>query len=309
MTDSRILIHIGYPKAASTWLQQVIFKDENSGFYAPWGLPSYEALDSFINISPYHFSADSVRQTFNLGLKNAAEKQLVPVISEEFLTGDQTRGKYWGKEVAERLHAVFPEGRVLILIREQKSIILSAYRQYIRRGGFVSLERFLGISTQNKTGIGPVCRLDYFEYDRPIEHYQTLFGSENVLVLPTEFLKKNAKDAIEKILSFSGSQGNPDYQKVAQNVGIKGGTLAFRQKLNNFCAPPEQQESVQGFIWLLGYKMSGTIEKFLPQKYHDRAEENFKNIIAQIAGDSFIQSNQRTSQLIGMNLKDFGYSC
>ena len=305
----RPLIHIGYPKAASTWLQQVIFKDENSGFYAPWGLPSYETLDRFINISPFHFSAESVRQAFQPKLDEASKKNLIPVLSEEFLTGHQVSSKYWGKEVADRLYSVFPDGRILMFIREQKSIILSSYRQYVRRGGSATLSRFLGTQKNRKPGIGPICRLDYFEYDRIIDYYQTLFGSENVLVIPFEQLKISSRDVSQKILEFAGARGNPDDRKVAKNVGLKGGTLAFRQKINNFCVPPENMYSTHGRIWRLGYKLSETVEKFLPQKYHDRAEANFKQIIAEAVGDSFIQSNQRTGQLLGTNLENFGYDC
>jgi len=37
MSDYQLLIHIGYPKAASTWLQYEIFSQEQAGFMSPWG--------------------------------------------------------------------------------------------------------------------------------------------------------------------------------------------------------------------------------------------------------------------------------
>ena len=306
-TRVRPLIHIGYPKAASTWLQQVIFKDPNSGFYAPWGLPSYGAIDNLVESNPFSFSPEKVRQSFEVGLEEAARQNLVPVLSEELFTGNQMLAKYWGKKVADRLHAIFPEARILIFIREQKAAIFSSYRQYIRSGHAATMERFLGLDASRQPGIGPICRLDYFQYDLLINYYQMLFGAENVLVLPFELLKISSRDVSQKVLEFAGSHGNPDHQKVARNVGLKGGTLAFRQQLNNFCTPPEQMNSFHGFVWRFGYKLSTLVEEFLPQKYHDRAEAHFKQTIAEAVGDSFIQSNQRTSQLIGIDLENFGY--
>ena len=114
MSNPRPLIHIGYPKAASTWLQQVIFKDENAGFLDPWGVHSLEALKQFAFPNPFRFSAESARQVFEPGLQEAARKELVPVLSREALVGNPIWGHYWGKDVADRMHAVFPEAKIFI---------------------------------------------------------------------------------------------------------------------------------------------------------------------------------------------------
>lgn len=303
------LIHIGYPKAASTWLQQSLFNDERTGFYAPWGLPSYESIEQFIIANSFRFSAKDVRQKFQLGLQDAAKRNLIPVISEEFLIGHQVEGKYWGKDVADRLNATFPEAKILMVIREQKSEILSSYRQYIRRGDAASLSRFIGIGETRKPGIGAICQLDYFEYDLAIAYYYQLFGADNVLVLPFETLVKNPQAASKTIIDFAGTQGELTSNPIPKNVGFKAGTLMFRQQINGFCVPPETPKSPRAFPWRVGYKLSDLVDRFLPQKYHDRAEIYYRTTIAQAVSNSFRESNQRTSKLIGINLAELGYDC
>ena len=51
----------------------------------------------------------------------------VPVISHERLSGYPHSGGHDSKEIAHRLAAVFPNAKVVIVIREQKSMILSNY--------------------------------------------------------------------------------------------------------------------------------------------------------------------------------------
>ncbi|MGB5896745.1 MAG: hypothetical protein WBG66_00975, partial [Geitlerinemataceae cyanobacterium] len=77
------LIHVGYPKAASTWLQQTLFSDEKAGFYAPWGFPSGDAIEQFVLTNSFRFNPKSARQFFAPGLQEAAEKDLIPVLSQE----------------------------------------------------------------------------------------------------------------------------------------------------------------------------------------------------------------------------------
>lgn len=303
------LIHIGYPKAASTWLQQSLFNDERTGFYAPWGLPSYESIEQFIIANGFRFRSKDVRQKFEPGLQEAAQRDLIPVISEEFLIGHQVEGKYWGKDVADRLNSTFPEAKILMVIREQKSEILSSYRQYIRRGDAASLSRFIGIGETRKPGIGAICQLDYFEYDLAIAYYHQLFGVDNVLVLPFEILVKDPQAASQTIIDFAGAKGELTANPIPKNVGFKAGTLMFRQQINGFCVPPETPKSIRAFPWRVGYKLSDLVDRFLPQKYHDRAETYFRDTIDRAVGTSFRESNQRTSKLIGINLAELGYDC
>ncbi len=300
------LIHVGYPKAASTWLQQTLFSDEKAGFYAPWGFPSGDAIEQFVLTNSFRFNPKSARQFFAPGLQEAAEKDLIPVLSQESLIGNQVRGCYWTKDVADRIYETFPEARILILIREQKAAIASSYRQYIRKGETGTLAHFLGTDKPRQPGIGSICTIDRLEYDLPIAYYQKLFGNNNVLVLPMELLKTNSKLLIQTILEFVGLTGNGNYQTSAQNVGFKAGTLAIRRHLNVICG---QSAEVYGsrVLWRTGEKLSEAIDRYFPKNWQDRAEQKLKQSIAEIVGNAFHESNQKTSQLIDIDLSEFSY--
>lgn len=303
-----MLIHVGYPKAASTWLQNIVFSDENAGFYAPWGLPSGEATEQFVIANAFKFSAEKALQAFASGLAEAQRRNLVPVISQETLIGSQIRGCYWGKEVADRIASTFPKAKILIVIREQKATILSSYREHIKMGETTPLDRFIG-AYDRKPGFGPPCQLDYLEYDRTIAYYHNLFGIENILVLPFELLKHNRQDFAEKIFHFVGLGTQPNYPQSAANVGCKGATLELRRKLNFFCQGGNFSGKKPPITWRLAQKISAASDRLIPQTQHDRAEAQLKQLIAENAGNLFRESNQNTSRSIGIDLRSWGYDC
>ncbi|MEQ9370561.1 MAG: hypothetical protein RIG63_16285 [Coleofasciculus chthonoplastes F3-SA18-01] len=291
-----------------------MFKNEQAGFCTPWGAQSGQAVVQFVIPNAYRFSAESAKKTFELGFQEAQKRGLMPVLSHEALSDNVISGKYHGKEVADIIHAVFPKSRILIIIREQQSMILSSYRQYIKQGGIETIQEYIGADI-NKPAFKPTCRLDYLEYDLPITYYQNLFGAANILVLPLELLSRDKKFFEQKIISFAGIDINagdiPDILSRPKNIGYKGGAVAVRRKLNFFLDNPTYARR-QGKSSLTDHtmaKLSVVVERLLPQGIHQRVENHWKQFIAEYVGDMFKDSNQRTNQLIGMDLADFGYPC
>ena len=306
----RLVIHIGYPKTASGWLQNGILKDEQVGFFAPWGAPSSEAIAQFLIPNTFRYSGEQARQVFKPGLQEAAKRGLVPILSHEHLACNQIRGRYNGKDVADRIHAAFPEARILIFIREQKSMILSSYRQYIRgsNGGVATIQQVVGAELR-KRGFEAICRLDYLEYDLLITYYQKLFGADKVLVLPFELTKKQPKNVLNKICSFAETKEiTKDLDYPARNVGLKAGTLAIKRRLNHIVKQPTLGGLQRSFNLRLIDKISKGIDHLpLLNKIHERVEKSWIQFLYEYIGDYFHLSNQRTSELIGIELADLGY--
>ncbi|MEQ9000875.1 MAG: sulfotransferase domain-containing protein [Coleofasciculus sp. B1-GNL1-01] len=306
MSNQRIVIHIGYPKCASSWLQQVMFADEQTGFLAAWGAKSKEVKKQFVNSDNSSFNADEVRRVYNIGLQAANQNNLVPVLSNEHLSGNLANIG-WKQEVADRLYSTFPEAKIIIIVREQKSILLSAYGQCIKLGRTLTIEEFLGsIQKGHETADNlkrPTFKLDFVKYDLLIEYYQNVFSKENVLVLPFELLKKDSKKFAQAILDFSGSNGSLPKDKVAKNSGYRGGSLIIKRRLN-ILFPLYNRMGIQ-----VTGKLSAAADKMIPSSFHERIENRWKQYIEQRVGNYFHLSNQRTSRLIGINLADFGYDC
>ena len=97
---------------------------------------------AFVHADPFAFDAATVRQTFWPGIEKASARGLVPVLSAERLSGNPHSGGYDSVQIAERLATAFPEGRVLIVIREQTEMLVSAYKQYVKVGGAGTLRQY-----------------------------------------------------------------------------------------------------------------------------------------------------------------------
>lgn len=316
MPESRLLIHVGYPKTGSTWLQHTVFDDKNAGFVRPWTSQSNiggadRVIDEFIIANAFSFNPQLTRKIFEPGLQRAITQNCVPVLSEELLVGNHVHGKYWGKEVADRLHNVFPEAKILIFIREQKAMIKSSYGQYLKPGGTATIQRYIGSGGTQRSGFGPICQLDYLEYNFLIEYYQNVFGEKNVLVLPFELLKMDQLTVANRIIRFAGSKGTfENIQTPARNVGFKGATFAIRRILNVFCAPFDSYGGSNiPLTWRIANKLSFFTDRLLPQYIHERGGQKLEHLISEGVGDFFRESNQRTSNMIGINLTDLGYDC
>ena len=116
----------------------------------------------------------------------------IPVWSEEILLGNPLARRYDGHRNATRIHQIFPNGRILISIRAQNTIALSMYQQYLKERGTCSLKMFIGTG-QERTGFRPILLEEHLKYDQAIAYYQALFGKENVVIVPYEFLQSDRK--------------------------------------------------------------------------------------------------------------------
>lgn len=138
-----------------------------------------------------------------------ARKELQPepgkhlLLSDELLLGRLRPGGVKGfvtKEVANRLKAVYPDGQVILFIRNQFDMIASAYLQYIRSGGNYSIRKFMfpedyeGSRSNRLILLG----LDYFLYHQVIDYYKQLFGETHVDVYLYEDLNNDPANFIKQ---------------------------------------------------------------------------------------------------------------
>ncbi|AVL55127.1 hypothetical protein CEP88_20210 (plasmid) [Roseobacter denitrificans] len=178
--EPQILVHVGLHKCGSTWLQKEIFCRPDYGFTAPWGAMSHRAVTEFVALDPLCFDPAITRAKFDDALRDGPADAPVAVISHEALSSRPHHGMYYAPGVADRLHQTFPQAKVLLIFREQASIIYSLYGEHIRNGGRHSFAQFIGTGNE-PPGWTALCRLSFFEYDRLLQMYQDVFGAEHVL--------------------------------------------------------------------------------------------------------------------------------
>jgi hypothetical protein len=180
------IIHIGYPKTASTWFQKTFYPHLKSPRYVgrdaiKAALADWNALD---------FDPAAFREKLGLGQHESG------LISEEGLCGYLHNGGVGGMvslALAQQLKAAYPEARIVIFIRSQPSILVAAYAQYVRSGGTRGARRYFFpkdylIGPNAATYKQPRFDIDFFRYSRLIGLYERLFGRGNVhLFLYEEF--------------------------------------------------------------------------------------------------------------------------
>ena len=310
MNDAPLLVHLGYHKTATTWLQNAIFSDETLGFVSPWGRQAGVAVDEFVLANAFRFDAAQARDRFEEGLAEARSRDLVPVLSNEALCGQPINGGRftYGKYVVERLHEVFPDARILVVVREQRASLLSHYREYIANGSYGDLARFIG-GPELPPGFAPDCPLDHFEYDALVGHTQALFGTENVLVLPFEMLKKQHEDFLAELYQFIGQPMPAIPDHAPQRVGAKGLGLAFKRACNriNF-GKADWSRPRQSLAVRVVSRATNWLERLAPDAWQRLYDERLRRYVDSQIGTQYAQSNARLEQLTGLGLGQYGYA-
>jgi hypothetical protein len=145
---SKVLIHIGYHKTATTWLQQNLFVAESSVFKpisdTPTGISTISSYffkneDRYFH-SAFDFEADPRITEY---MNNFDFEGKVGVISNERLCGSPYFAGADSYTIMKRIYSAFPNAKIFISIREQRSYILSLYFEYLNNFGTLSIDEFL----------------------------------------------------------------------------------------------------------------------------------------------------------------------
>ena len=238
MSKQQILIHIGYHKTGTTWLQKRLFQ-ANYGYVS---LMSHEEVFEHI-VRPHGlvFDPKNVQNLISNRL-NKLEPETTGVISSEILCGNPFYGGRESEQLAQHIYDINPKARILITIRSQIPMIISVYMQYISRGGTLSPKAFFSNNpSMGYTRFAP----EHFEYHRLIAYYRKLFGRDNVLVVTQESLTKNSLAFAQKISVFSGAI--PINQLKTENkVAISNPeyTACLLRRINHFQSGPASDEPI-----------------------------------------------------------------
>lgn len=193
-----LLLHVGYHKTATTWMQRSLFVPAHG--YRPV-MGHEEAWALLVRPHGLRFDPGPARALLAGRLAGLAPGE-VPVVSSEILSGLPFQGGRESEAYAARLREVAPEARILVSIRAQLSILPSVYMQYVRRGGTMTPAAFFaGEPGLGYFGFSP----EHFEYDALVARYQDLFGAANVFVLPQEALRRDLDGAAAALARFAGN--------------------------------------------------------------------------------------------------------
>lgn len=216
---SRLFLHVGYPKTASTTLQKHLFARHPDLFYL--GRPFAEPIAA---IEKDILTADAERFDQRLSESQAAVRAALAaagarpaLLSHE---GFLRATRYDGHDVrrtAERLHRLFAgaleqadEIGVVIVVRNQADLILSHFVQFVK-GRQSDLDAYLVAALEDpRSGL-----LSSLFYDDIADLYAGLFGRAKVNVLAFESLVDDPAAFFGRLCGILGIDGELGMRLVA----------------------------------------------------------------------------------------------
>ncbi len=303
--DFEIVLHVGHPKTATTWLQDMVFGNPETGFVIPWDDARGRAIAAFVTVNPYCRDATWARGFFEEELERLADDPRVPILSDETLCGDPAQRRYTGRDVADRIHQAFPRAKVIIGIREQKAMAISLYREFILQGGLLPLKDFIGTGHE-ALSFTPILREDFLAYDLIVGYYQGLYGRQNVLVLPIEQLQRDQAGYVKTLLDFCGCPGQLTREAEPRHVGWSALALVARRMLNPLIPTSPLSLGYRQLRNRVAYRLCGAVNR-LPRGASASIERNWKDRVDRRYAGVFRESNRRLAELTGLDLAALGY--
>ncbi|TGD71886.1 hypothetical protein E4634_17400 [Mangrovimicrobium sediminis] len=303
------LIHIGYSKCASTSLQRGFFKACNDLSYlgvqmdfADGGEDAHRAVYSIasLGICEYEQRKDEIRSSIQDFLEG---KDSVVISNEVLSSGSHTPFQRQGwcdtVTVAERLKAIFPNAKILIIIRNQLDILPSIYAEIskpstvsVRWNDYISTA--IGADIQGRGSL--LHRLNYFN---TYSVYADMFGHNNVKVAMVEDLTRDPETFLRDICELACPGKNipvTEFSLKKENVRLT--SLDKAKKRLGSMLP-----GLSGFISSITQKNStenpGSRFGSRPASYSAEQTEYLRKF--------YRQGNRALSESTGLKLEEAGY--
>ncbi len=118
--------------------------------------------------------------------------------SKKIFSDDTLCGRLFenGLDAVEYVYKSHPKAKILIVIRSQPSIINSAYKNYIKKGGVWNFQRYVKEILSRK-------KYDFYPL---IKKYINYFGKKNCKVMIFEDLIQSPKDYVKTVVKFIGEK-------------------------------------------------------------------------------------------------------
>jgi len=315
--NKKIVLHIGLPKTGTTWLQSFFFQRQKEIHYidvAPQNYPAkqhpfIEELLKATNTPVENFD----KKSLDIAAKRL-NKYLIDGINllsnENYFTGmPETVSKENLLYITRNLHALFPELKIIIIIRNQMEFLSSFYRQKI----FNSFEnrtfgQFL-IDIENSL-------IPYLTYLELLENWLNELGKDNVYISTYEYFKANKSQFLSDMSSFIGIE-NPVICSNKNKLYLNQSLTPYSSKIALL---------TNKFYWVLHrtriapiIKLGESLNKMinhLNKQWIDPKLFRKINLGSQLNNPSkdclknyYKKTNKKLSKLIKIDLKNYGYPC
>jgi hypothetical protein len=300
-------LHIGYSKAASTWLQELLRKDKDvflvykSDFFFPLDTGKYK--------KGIEYYSTFFEGSENFKIRIESHEHIILPFHHPELKCASTNAEVV-ETAARRIKECLPEIKIILIIRNQTDMLLSRYTQYILQGGKVDASEFLKqlvIDDDNYLKF-----MDY-RYSKIIRKLYDVFGASNVQVLFQEELIHKPEAFIDSLSTFfihSLSYAPGDMTRKKNPAPSFYGIKVIQAVNRIFVRKIETIESktktwIPWIVWALMVKLVRYIDGALVKNKNKKrlfTPEQKRKIKAIYAGD-----NKKLSGMFDKPVLEYGY--
>lgn len=297
-----IFFHIGLMKTGTTTIQEYLSHDERINLILK---------RKFFNSNQFFF-----------GEYNYLKKDKVNIESDEQLF--TVNNYYSGSTLTlERIKNKFPNAKIILTIREQKSLLISAYKHTIRTTGnyYTSFDEFLNSKEGN-------IYLYMCNFNHIFDQINEYFPKENIHILLYEDLKKNYKLFFRNLYSILNIKEPGKELSINSNKSWPDAVLRIKLFLNKMLIFKQGRRIIEvdkSYFnkkdeFKLFYKIEQLMHKLILKLgmfivYRVPRLNNYKSTAFRWNDEPlflnlekyFTETNQSFSETTGYNLKKYGY--
>ncbi|MBK7379708.1 MAG: sulfotransferase domain-containing protein [Ignavibacteriales bacterium] len=302
-------IHIGFSKCGSTFLQAFfrqhpeIYLTHKLHFFSPFPFSNYDkGIEYYSSFFPN--SAGKVKI-------DSDEHIILPIYHPKL--GSAATTKESVIEVCNKINETVPSIKIILVIRNHKSLLLSRYSEYLLGGGKSKFKVFVDENLS--------CSLDhknYFQnyYADIITTLYQFFGKSNVLVLLQEELQKNGDKTIESLCSFLNIKiYYPAVKKIREKrIGLSLKGMKLMRLLNIMLViKPElfiTKTRTRSPYWIYksALRLVRLFDYYLPNSMKGKRNKLLTPDLVNQINTTFEKDNKELASLLGKNINQLGYN-
>lgn len=292
MVVARTIIHIGMPRTASTFLQREFFpKIEDFKFYGVESTQYSQAFQCLLYQDDSLFDEEEFEKTAAKIRANNA------ILSNELFVGQSLYLNSTNRSrTARRLKQFFPDAEIVILLRNQVSLLQSLYAIGVYSGHICSPEEFIRFSDMESTVENPLYSTfaeaettEAYLFSHLIALYQSLFPKVHVLLFEDFMINPVAfAERLTTILNLEKVALSASEKRV--NKSLTARQIKLVKRLNLY--KPVLNRGRFG-KWLFSYKL-----RFIEHRLGGTGNFKFDKPLRQKLRNYYLSDNRKLQKML-----------
>jgi len=298
-------LHIGFSKAASTYLQDILKNDPD--IYFVYKTYYFTPLESEV----YKKGIDGYKKFFN-GSDNyevvieSQEHIILPIIHPELKMACINMDAV--DQVLIRIKETIPDVKLILVLRNQVDMIISRYTQYVNQGGKLGSSDFLNKVLFHNNYL---LYLDYRYYEIIRIIYRHI-RQENLLILFQEELIFDKNIFINKLSKFfQHDLLIENINKMKRNIGLSYYGIIVLRFINKLFVLRIETINSRTKTWIGFYGWYALVKLFKYIDYHLVQTKNKNKIFSEEDVKSiqqvFLKDNQKLEKMLSFPADKYGY--